>query len=354
MKSVSFLQKLSVCFLAGAAGAYANFELCRLVFSNHMHVVNIVSALLFWGSISFSLLWQYLERRDKIDSPAVLGFWRDTLCYFIAIDLCMFAMRKIFHLQFYAPDGLLDKQVSALSGEQLVIVFFAHSYLFGLCIASLQIVGSLCLLFRRTRLLGVFILLPVVFNIILLDIFYDVDIGALFQCCALTVGLLYLLLCHYESLLRLLFNNVYEGTRGNQLIKYIVRISVVLIPVVLCTLIYDFPNRHPKITGKYEVRALSINGQVKDLTNCSDSLLTLVYIDDHNDIVFERNSMHRWRVGHFSYDKNTGGLKAIWRYPKTFHDTLSSVLIQTPVDSQFHFSGTMGEDTFVAELKKVK
>ena len=42
------------------------------------------------------------------------------------------------------------------------------------------------------------------------------------------------------------------------------------------------PDKHPELTGKYEVTQLKIGQQVLYRTSCADSLLTVVYFDIRN------------------------------------------------------------------------
>jgi len=357
MHNKTFQQKFIVCFLAGALGAYAIFEVNRKIFSEWIPVINNICLLFFLSSIAFVFVWHYKEKRQQINSSSVLAFCQGVIRYMIAIDLSMFAWRKIFLLQFDAPQALLDKPFSSLTGEQATIAYFAYSYPFALCVAALQLGGSFLLLFKKTRLLGVFILMPVVANIILIDIFYDIEVGVLFMAMALMLGLIYLLLCDYDKLVELFFpakSNLPSFNFRNSLLKNFIRFSAVLIPMVIAALLYDFPNRHPDLTGKFKVGGLVINRNNIDLSSCKDSVLTLVYFDDNNDMVFEYNGQNHWQVGHFNFDKSSRALKTVWRYPKNQHDTLFASLSKIDPSNKMTLAGTMGKDTLLVDLVKVK
>jgi len=349
---VGFFHKIAVCAIAGLNGLFGIHETFRLLFKAYDFVVSAVSFSVLFAALVFIPVWQVAEKRGKWNGLKILDFWEASLCYFVAIDLCMFASRKIFHLQFYAPEGLTDKVASSLSGEQLTIVYFSHSYTFGLIIAAMQIGGSLLLLFRRTRLLGAFVLFPVVANIILIDIFYDIETGALIQAIVISLALVYLLLMEWKSILEFFFS-VHQTAKVSGFERYglaLLRFSAVGIPMVICFILYDYPNRNPEISGRYEVTKLHINRREIDLKSCSDSMLTKVYFDDNHDVVFERNSLKRWRVGHFSYDRQNRSMKVVWRYPKGFHDTLLATLSAKNKQRSMTLSGIMGSDTLVAVL----
>src|ERR1700712_4625232 len=142
MNSRSFLQKFVVCFLTGIIGAYAVFEVSRKIFEPWLNLISSLCGVLFFCSVFYSVIWHFREKKLGKNSTSILSFWQNAICYFIAIDLCMFSWRKLFHLQLHAPQGLLDKPVSALTGEQQTIAYFSYSYPFVLCIAALQMAGS--------------------------------------------------------------------------------------------------------------------------------------------------------------------------------------------------------------------
>ncbi|GEP52173.1 hypothetical protein FNO01nite_28450 [Flavobacterium noncentrifugens] len=350
--NVGFFRKIAVCAIAGLNGLFGIHETFRLLLKAYDSVVSEVSFSVLFAALIFIPVWQIAEKKGKWNTLKILDFWKASLCYFVAIDLCMFASRKIFHLQFYAPEGLTDKVASSLSGEQLTIVYFSHSYAFGLIIAVMQICGSLLLLFRRTRLLGAFVLFPVVANIILIDIFYDVETGALIQAIVIGLALLYLFFMEWKNIFEFFFSRNRQA-KVSGFVRFglaLLRFSTVAIPMVICFILYDYPNRHPEISGRYEVSKLNINHREIDLKSCSDSMLTKVYFDDNHDVVFERNSLKRWRVGHFSYNKQNRSMKVIWRYPKGFHDTLWATLSAKDKQRNLTLSGIMGRDTLVAVL----
>lgn len=96
---------------------------------------------------------------------------------------CLAAMGMLIYgaakyLQF---DGAaaIDTPVSELTGMQLMWAFYGYSKTFILIIGALEIAGGLLLLFPRTRILGGLICTTILVNIILQDIFYEVNTGAL-------------------------------------------------------------------------------------------------------------------------------------------------------------------------------
>ncbi len=95
--------------------------------------------------------------------------------YFVGSILFMYAYAKLLETQFFLNPSILDTPVRLLSGFNFVWGFYGYSYVYGVLLASAQIVGALFLFFRPTVRLGLLILLPVLGNIVMLDVFYNVQ-----------------------------------------------------------------------------------------------------------------------------------------------------------------------------------
>ena len=78
--------------------------------------------------------------------------------------------------------------------------YFSYSYPLAVIIALFQIGGSIFLLYRRTTFPGAMILLPVMFNIVLINIFYKITTGALFNSVVYLLALVFLLILHVNKL----------------------------------------------------------------------------------------------------------------------------------------------------------
>jgi len=103
------------------------------------------------------------------------------------------------------PLSIADLPMSQLDGETLTWYYFGHSHVFGCIIGLIQIMGAFLLFFRRTRFAGALLLLPVMLNILLINVFYQMNAGALLQSILLTLGVLYFLFQEYPALIRILF-----------------------------------------------------------------------------------------------------------------------------------------------------
>ncbi|WP_295117672.1 hypothetical protein [uncultured Chitinophaga sp.] len=327
------MRKHIVCLLAAlTAGA------CFLRIGNRflspwipVKIILAIALLLLLAGI----LSPFFTRKKQHDIPWLQGIIR----YAIAFDLTMFGLQKILHLQFLTPLAKLDEPFSRFSAEDLTWAYFGHSYPFVVTIALAQISGSVLLLFSRTRLLGVFILLPVMANIIFIDLFYHLAPGVLAHACIMMAGLIYLLLLDYQQL-RILFFAPQPGIpANNRVIKPLLRLSLFVIPCALL-LSYNFPDKHPEIKGRYEARYIS---------GSLDSL-RIVYLDIANEIVLDLGGIDKRYYGRYAYDKTTGALQATWHFGRNATDTLHARLVKH--NDRIELKGTLGLDELTYELQK--
>lgn len=207
MKQNALLKKIISCIIAslttialllvlGNSGTLAWFPPV-VVFS--------LVGLSFLLSLIYPFAWQQRERNGKTDSAKVYGFLYAVIRYTIAFDLASFGWKKIFGLQFVVPDSISGLPMNQQSGEWLTWYYFGHSYTFGIILALIQILGSYFLLFRKTFLAAAFVLFAFMLNLTLINIFYQMNAGALTQSILLTTGLVFLILLEYDRLVEFFF-----------------------------------------------------------------------------------------------------------------------------------------------------
>jgi hypothetical protein len=89
----------------------------------------------------------------------------------------LYGFAKINGAQFTVLDSELTKPLGDVSGFWLTWYYFGYSPVYGNLLAVIQIVAGILLVVPRTALAGALVLLPVVTNIVLIDVFYGVDLG---------------------------------------------------------------------------------------------------------------------------------------------------------------------------------
>lgn len=326
---------IAVCTLAGVLAGATLLRIGRWLLGGGRTTppgLLPLAILALVASVLYGLRWS----RRAHPQPAydqVLSFWQGVIGADVALDLSLFGWQKIAKLQFFTPLGMLDLPFSSFSGEDLVWAFFGHSYPYRVAIGLLQILGACLLLFRRTRLLATFVLLPILLNIVLLDYFYRLPVGVLLHALLLLAGVLYLLLLEYERLVEFFLRAPGHLSRAPlagqrpQLLG-LGRFALLSVPLVLLS-VYHFPDTYPQLTGKYVVRDLRFDGQTQAVRTCQDSVLTTVYLDIAHDCVFEFNGPARRLFGTYTYQADRQRLSVRWRYPTPRPDSLQLILRHT-------------------------
>jgi len=102
---------------------------------------------------------------------------------YVFIFLNVYGWAKLFGGQFYTPDNMpntvLQSTIAEVSNFDLAWSFMGRSFGYLLFIGLSEIIGAWLLLFNRTKLLGACILLVVLVNVIVFDIFFLDAYGAL-------------------------------------------------------------------------------------------------------------------------------------------------------------------------------
>lgn len=289
--------------------------------------------------------------RDQDRATKLLAFWEGALRFIISFDICVFGVGKFFDIQRHVPMIWSDTPQGALTPWQLFWSFFGHFYALQRIIGVVEIAGAVMLLFRRTRLLGIVVLLPLVLNILLLDSFYLRD--TIYYIAILTLSLVYLLLIEYPRLVKFFLEDkgdlpqyIFKRPASKTLLKLIVIVGPFLLMAV-----HKYPQYYPNINGKYTVKSLSINNTPQNLNVCKDSLLTKVFIDK-DDFVFEYNGYTRRWIGDYIYDQATDSLVTKWNYPHPDSEPFKGEITPGKDPGDKILTGQMGKKTYVIVMKK--
>lgn len=346
---IPFLKKLIICVLAGLVIGAAVFRQGVTYFRTWLSIreLSLIPFITVTAAVIYVIIW----RVRKTNRPATLAFWQGLIRYGVAFDLAEFGWTKISHLQLVMPISKLDLPYRSFSPSELFWTFFSHSYPLGCIIGGLQIVGAMLLLFRRTRLVAVFILLPVLANILLMDIFYQIGDSVVVHASIMMAGVLYFLFIEFHRLKEFFFaaKDQLPGLRLSNLFKMAIRLSIIYIPLLLIAM-HGKPDKYPELTGKYEVTLLKIGQQSLYPTSCTDSLLTVVYFDIRNGCVFEFNTpQKRWNG---TYSKENDSLRINWRSP-TDKPAFSGILTSTNGAGRLLLRGILGNDSMNVVLQKL-
>ena len=349
MQKISFSQKFIVCILAGliigATALRTGFTFFRAILPVRL-IVNIPTLMLV-AAVIYAVIWQ----TRKTNNPVTLAFWQGIIRYGVAYDLATFGWEKIFHSQLVVPASKLDLPYSSFSSQDLFWYFFSYSYPLGCIIAASQIMGAALLLFRKTRLIGVFILLPILVNILLMDIFYQIGTTVVVHAAIMLSGCLYFLFIDFNRLKEVFFVAKDQLPRLHlpKYLKVVLRLSIIYIPVLLITL-RGKPDKDPQLKGKYKVTQIAVNQQIVSHAGCADSVLTVVYFDIKNGCVFEFNALDKRWYG--NYKKENNDLEIKWHAPEGM-PVFKGIISPVNATGNLALTGMLGNDSMKITLQKI-
>lgn len=124
--------------------------------------------------------------------PFYEGMMETILVTYVSISMSLYGIMKYAQFGFsHTPHS--DQLVGDLNNMELMWAFYGRTLSFPLIIGFFEILGAGLLFFKRTRLLGCFLLSTILINIIIQDILYEVLLGALISAILYQCILLYLL-----------------------------------------------------------------------------------------------------------------------------------------------------------------
>jgi len=349
MQKIPFIKKFITCVLAGLVIGACTLRLSITFLRAWVpfRVMPIIPLVLVVAAVIYAVIWQ----ARKTNNQATLAFWQGLIRYGVAFDLASFGWEKICHLQLVMPLSKLDLPYSSFSPSDLFWTFFSHSYLLGCIIAGIQIAGAMLLLFRKTRLAGVFILLPVLANILLMDIFYQIGASVVTHASIMMLGALYFLFIEFRRLKEFFFaaKDQLPALKLSRYYKTAIRLSIIYIPLLLIAM-HGNPDKYPQLTGKYEVKQLTMDQQILSRAGCADSVLTVVYFDIKNGCVFEFNTPQRRWNGTFTIENNH--LETSWRSPAD-KPVFRGIMSPISGSGRLMLTGVLGNDSMNIILQKV-
>ncbi len=158
----------------------------------------------------------------------------DWLRYFCAFMFYMYGISKLLHLQFNMQSQLAQQAVGSLNGYQLTWFYFGFSRIYAIILGLTQVAGATLLLFRKTTLLGALAMLPVIANILLINMFILVnDYGPYLISALICASLLTILWKQRAALFTLLWSTQNGEALRSRRIHWWVRSIIVLTAITI-------------------------------------------------------------------------------------------------------------------------
>lgn len=188
---IHLLKKFIYC-LAAFAGFPFLIVTSALLFvnvnqSDNENEVRVLETLVTLTYLAFPVIiilatlgWHIMDVKKRKSGLSLnnekLIYYCITSCrYLLSVLIMFYGFQKLINDQLHASYYWYGDELGKLSGYQLTWAFFGHSKFYNFFIAFAQVVGGFLLLFRRTTLLGALFLLPILFNITLINYSYDIS-----------------------------------------------------------------------------------------------------------------------------------------------------------------------------------
>ena len=170
----------------------------------------------------------------KINKKEILEIFENAFTYIVVFAMFVYGIGKM--VQF---DGALEtnKSVSEMTGQQLMWAFYGYSKPFVIVLGIMEITGGFLMLVRRTRILGCFFITTILVNVIIQDIFYGVNVGALRAAVIYQTLIFVILWFNKEKIIQcfkiLLSVTSFEGFKKKFFVKIILSIILFIILRIL-------------------------------------------------------------------------------------------------------------------------
>lgn len=315
-------------------------------------------------AIFYVLYSSYRNTHHSFDEQKAHAYLLAIIRYTVAAGISTYGFAKILGGQMPAPAPTIhDAKISDLTEAWLTFYYFGLSRPYTMFIALIEILGPVLLLFRRTTLLGVFILLPAMINIFLLNVFYKIGLGAMVNSLFFSTALVYLLSLHWQIIKRIFSGTEYSLPKLTSLsLKTILRFCVLLLAFMVTYQWHlRFPENYQKadgnLLGKWKVEHRYVNGVLNEENawQTDENIWSTLYFINARQFAFSNNPYYYTSrtggvSGEYFFDHRNKRLELYLFQPK---DTLKANIIYMKEDS-LELEGTLRQDTIRLNLRKVK
>jgi hypothetical protein len=168
-----------------------------------------------------------VRRGDTKRRPKYL----DWLRYLSAYMLFAYGLSKLAGVQFTLPPDIARKAIGSLTGYQLTWYYYSYSHVYASILGLTQLTGGSLLLFRKTALLGAALMTPVMANILMINFFFHIAVGAEFAAAFIFASMIALLWRESGAFLALLWKEQSAEPVGSRTLHRSIAVLIVLIVV---------------------------------------------------------------------------------------------------------------------------
>ncbi len=168
---------------------------------------------------------------------------------YVFFFLTAYGVGKVIGAQFYTPTGIPAEIALMPIGQvpdfELAWVFMGRSYGYMLFIGLAEIIGAALLLFNKTKLIGTLVLIPIMVNVIVFDIFFLDEYGALAGATLYLLMLITILAINKEKMrtifLKLLSTKLsLKKSPKEKALKYVIVLVIIVVVFIGDQLVVNF------------------------------------------------------------------------------------------------------------------
>jgi uncharacterized membrane protein YphA (DoxX/SURF4 family) len=320
-----------------------------MVVSKEQNIVLFLALLLGLSGI-ISYAWHKSDVGSHWHS-----YFHDVIAFYTAYEVMRYGASKLLKTQLQPPNFVLETPFGDLSGFWLTWAYHGYSPTFAFLLGLIQVGGSILLLFRKTRLIGVFVLLPVLVNINLINQFYSISPLAYFNSLHYTFILVFLMLLDYDKL-KQAFLSYSDNVILNQrmILINIARVGVVIAAFWTIQNLKDSFQPKTPLNGVWQVMNQNKNETTTSTNLKQDSLWTKIYFEWRYGCIFKHHPdkfQEQDLRGNYEVDEGKKVLKINFYAPEK-DSMLLSYGFQS--DSLLSLRGVYQSDSLQLSLKRLK
>jgi hypothetical protein len=310
--------------------------------------VSLLCLIVASGILAF--LWQKSGKGEGLH-----GWFQDIIAFYVAYEVMRYGASKLLKTQLQPPHFVLETPFGDLSGFWLTWAYHGYSPTFAFLLGAVQVGGSILLLFRKTRLIGVFVLLPVLVNIDLINQFYAISPLAYYNSLHYTFILLFFMFLDYEKL-KAAFLSYPSKINFNwqSVLLNVARIGVVAAAFWTIQNLKDTFQPKTKLNGVWQVQTLTRHQKTTIITNEQDSVWSKIYFEWRYGCVFKYHPdkfQTKDLKGQYTVDEQQKTLKINLNSPKKDSMMLNYAF---ETDSMMTLKGIYQSDSLQMALRKIK
>ncbi len=306
--------------------------------------------LVLSGIIAF--FWERSGKGEQLHA-----IFQTIIAFYVANSVTGYGAAKILKTQFQPPRYILETPIGDLNGFWLTWTYYGYSQTMAYILGWTQVIGCILLLFRRTRLIGVFVLLPVMVNIDLIDHFYQISPLAYYNALHYTGLLIFLMLLDFDKL-RVAFLSYQERININGKLLALNALRILMIGSAFWKIYRLRDGFEPKtnLNGVWKVESISRNQQLVVPSAYQDSVWSKVYFEWRYGCLFKYHpDRFQTKDLHGQYDLDEATKTMRINFPKENGEPGDSANVhyQFLNDSTLTMRGRYRKDSLALRLRKL-